>query len=792
MAPPGSFHADTRGTAVGRVKALSARRVAPGGDSGWWRGLVPALVVVAVLFAALNVRAASHEATRAVDDAATAQEMATTVDRMAAISRSALTSHDPRDSRELAGARHRVVALASGLERGNGDAGAVTDFRDQADTADRALGVALKPKATRAQQRRATAALAALQPAARALSDDLATAAAKSDDRAGRDLVFTMVGVLVLVTLLLGSFWSRRNAADAERRERRFQALLRNSSDLVVVVDPRTLTIRYSTPAVERILGYEADAVTGSVFADLAHPDDREALAEGLRSAPQEGEDGRETGRWRAMHHAGGCVDVEASWLDLRDDPSVHGLVVTVRDVGERTNLEDQLRHQAFHDPLTALPNRSLFEDRVRHAVARARRHGKGMAVLFVDLDDFKNVNDSLGHAAGDDLLRRVAERLDDCVRSADTVARLGGDEFAVLVEEPEGPEEAQDIAARVHAAMESPFYIEGHELFVHASLGIALAESGSTSEELMRNADTAMYAAKAGGKGRSEIFEPTMHMEVRRRLQLSGDLRRALDNGELFLQYQPLVDLTSERVLGAEALARWHHPTLGEVPPCDFIPVAEETGLIVPLGGWVLMEACRQAQSWQGANDGETVYVSVNVSPRQFRQSGKVVEQVREATQASGIDPSLLVLEITESVLMQDRESVNRELTQLQELGVRVAIDDFGTGYSALSYLRDFPIDMVKMDRSLVNDLAEGKGDQALVRSVVEMGEALDMQIVAEGVESRAQIDRLSNMRCTVGQGFFFARPLNAANVNELIRAQVAPVEQLILDQPASTHPAS
>jgi diguanylate cyclase (GGDEF)-like protein len=453
--------------------------------------------------------------------------------------------------------------------------------------------------------------------------------------------------------------------------------------------------------------------------------------------------------------------------------------VATVRDVGEQTTLEDQLRHQAFHDPLTALPNRSLFEDRVRHAVARTRRSGLGMAVLFVDLDDFKTVNDSLGHATGDELLRQVAKRLDECVRTADTVARLGGDEFAVLVEAARGPDDGEEVAVRIHAGLQPPFQIDGHELFIQASVGIALAESGSTTEELMRNADTAMYAAKATGKGRSEMFRATMHMEVRRRLQLSGDLRRAMLAGELSVQYQPLVDLSSGRVLGAEALARWTHPTLGSIPPSDFIPVAEETGLVVPLGGWVLTEACRQARAWQAQTGGEAIYVSVNVSPRQFRQPGKVVEQVREATASSGIDPSLLVLEITESVLMQDRDAVRDDLVHLQELGVRVAIDDFGTGYSALSYLRDFPIDMVKMDQSFVNDLSAGKGDQALVRSVVELGEALNMQIVAEGVERRDQLDHLSEMRCSIGQGYYFARPLDSSSMAELIGEQLAAADK-------------
>ena len=316
----------------------------------------------------------------------------------------------------------------------------------------------------------------------------------------------------------------------------------------------------------------------------------------------------------------------------------------------------------------------------------------------------------------------------------------------------------------------------------MHSSVGIALADSGASSEDLLRNADMAMYAAKSSGKGRTEVFRPTMHMAARKRLQLSGDLRRALRDGDLTVQYQPLVKLDDERVLGVEALARWNHPTLGEVPPQDFIPVAEETGLIVDLGRWMLGEACKQAKAWQDAGPTDAaLYVTVNVSARQFRQPGIVVRQVKEATSESGMDPSLLVLEITESVLMQDRESVSRELSELQALGVRVAIDDFGTGYSALSYLREFPIDIVKMDQSFVNDLSRGApGDAALVKSVVELGGALDMQIVAEGIEQGPLADFLADIGCDRGQGYLFGRPEPADDFCTKLRSLRLPAARL------------
>ena len=427
--------------------------------------------------------------------------MAAGVDRLAEITRATFVGGQGRKVRELKIARSAVLDQTAKVARGDDESGSAADaVATQAAATDRALAAAFAPDSGRAAERRAAASLAALQPSARSVSDRLDSAADRADDRAGRQLAWTLIGVLVLVSLLLGSFWSRRNAADAQRRERRFQALLRNSSDLVVVVDPSTLTIRYATPVVERMLGYPPEAVVGSSLAELTHPEDRGMLADAVR-AVSSGDDGHETDRWRALHNKGGCVDVEASWLNLNDDPSVQGLVVTIRDVGERTNLEDQLRHQAFHDPLTGLPNRTLFEDRVRHSVARTRRHGRGMAVLFVDLDDFKTVNDSLGHAAGDELLRQVAQRLNSWVRTSDTVARLGGDEFAVLVEEPEHPEEAQAIAQRIHTGMEQPYVIDGHELFVGASVGIA-----SRGVRLhQRGADAQRRHSHVRGQGRRQ-----------------------------------------------------------------------------------------------------------------------------------------------------------------------------------------------------------------------------------------------------------------------------------------------
>jgi diguanylate cyclase (GGDEF)-like protein len=414
-----------------------------------------------------------------------------------------------------------------------------------------------------------------------------------------------------------------------------------------------------------------------------------------------------------------------------------------------------------------------MFAEQVRQAVARARRENRTPAVMFLDLDDFKTINDSLGHAAGDEVLVECARRLDGRIRGADVAARFGGDEFAVLVEGHYAVDAAAVIADRVHATLETPVRLEQDEVYVHASIGIAGAGASSTADEIVRNADLAMYSAKADGKGQSAFFEPSMHSAARKRLQLTGDLRRALAEGQLSVNYQPLIRLTDGKMLGAEALLRWNHPTIGPVAPAEFIPLAEESGLIVSIGSFVLNEACRQLKIWQTEHPEAPDYISVNLSVRQFQRESAVVDEVRGALDRNGLRGPHLMLEITESVLMEDRAPIVRDLEALRKLGVRIAIDDFGTGYSALSYLREFPIDTVKMDRSFVNNLGNGSADSALVRSVVELGEALDMQIIAEGIEAQGQLDSVSDLRCDIGQGYFFAPPLDADAMRDLLNGE-------------------
>ena len=447
-----------------------------------------------------------------------------------------------------------------------------------------------------------------------------------------------------------------------------------------------------------------------------------------------------------------------------------------IRLVEEIRRSEERLAHQAFHDPLTDLANRALFLDRVGHALARCARQGAPLAVLFIDLDDFKKINDSMGHPAGDRLLVVASERLSVCVRGSDTVARLGGDEFAVLVEDATSPSEVLAIAERVAAALRAPFHIGGTEVFVSASIGIAPASPGDTADELLRNADVAMYFAKTRGKSATAVFEPWMQAAARERLELEADMRRGIDRREFVLHYQPIVRLDSGRITGVEALVRWHHPERGLVPPGSFIPLAEETGLIVPLGGWVLEEACRQVREWQAAQPaGEPpLKVTVNVSSRQLQEPG-IVSMVRTALERTQLPAQTLVLELTESVLMQHTAITLTRLEELKSLGLSLAIDDFGTGYSSLGYLQRFPIDILKIDKAFV-DAVGGETDAALARAVIALGDTLGLQTVAEGIEAPAQVAGLRQLGCELGQGFHFARPLPADALHLLLGERSLP----------------
>ncbi len=425
----------------------------------------------------------------------------------------------------------------------------------------------------------------------------------------------------------------------------------------------------------------------------------------------------------------------------------------------------DAAFHQAFHDSLTGLPNRAAFLDRLDHALAIAERSDAEVGVLFLDLDRFKTVNDSLGHAAGDELLVAVGERLSSCLRDGDTPARFGGDEFAVLLEGVSGSEEAEAVAARVLDAMRRPFTVQGRDLIVSASVGISTATTRSA--DVLRDADLAMYRAKTGGRDRLAVFEPEMHEALVERLELESDLRAALDRDEFVVHYQPIVHLATGEILGAEALVRWDHPTRGMVQPGGFIPLAEETLLIVPIGRRVLRAACEQAVHWLKRHGELTM--SVNLSAAQLSQPD-LVQDVRDALRDSGLPARHLTLEITETVLMGDDEATMQRLRELKELGVRLAVDDFGTGYSSLQYLRDFPLDVLKVAKSFVDGIADEAQGVALARAIVELGESCQLDVVGEGIELTEQREGLLELGCRLGQGFLFARPADPKTIDALL----------------------
>ncbi|HLJ07124.1 MAG TPA: EAL domain-containing protein, partial [Acidimicrobiia bacterium] len=555
--------------------------------------------------------------------------------------------------------------------------------------------------------------------------------------------------------------------SELRRGEERFRSLVQNSSDVVTIADADG-TIRYLSPSVRRVFGYEYRDLLGTSLAALIAPKQRGDFREALwQSAVEPG--GPTVGEFLVVDSGGRVRPAEITITNLIDDPNVGGLVLNTRDIGDQKRLQDELSHQAFHDSLTGLANRALFKDRVEHALLRTRRRRRPLAVLFLDLDRFKAINDSFGHASGDALLTAVSQRLSGCVRAEDTVARLGGDEFAVLVENLAGDAELELVAERIRDTFREPIVIDGRELVVAASVGIALSHTGDeTADDLLRNADLAMYRAKSGGGG-ARLYHPEMHAGIIERLELESDLRHALAREELYLVYQPIVDLATGRVSGAEALLRWQHPVRGVVSPAEFIPVAESTGLIVPIGEWVLRQACRDARRWSDLPGGEQLSVSVNLSGRQL-QTSELASVVPQALLEAGLAPERLMLEMTESVMIDGDDETLAVLHELRRLGLRLGLDDFGTGYSSLSYLHRFPIDVIKIDRSFVERLT-GEGDEAsLADSIVRIAHGLRVTTVAEGIEDRAQLRALQTMGCDHGQGYHFARPMSGADFERYI----------------------
>jgi len=557
--------------------------------------------------------------------------------------------------------------------------------------------------------------------------------------------------------------------------EEQTRLIIESASQAYIAIDAQGRIIDWNAQA-EATFGWSRKEALGEPIEDCIIPiASRAAHRAGLARYLATGE-GRLVGKRievTALHRDGHEFLAELTIWPVGSGEDIH-FSALVHDITLRKELEKQLQHQAFHDSLTGLANRALFRDRVAHALARQARTPGAVSVLFSDLDDFKTVNDSLGHEAGDQLLVAVAERLRAVMRPEDTTARFGGDEFAILLEDTD-EEGTRRAAERILEALRSPFEFHGRQVVMRASIGASFTTAGSTEpDDLLRQADLAMYTAKTSGKGRFAFYEPHMHEAAMTRMELKGDLEQAIANQDFELFYQPIVDLRSGHVTGVEALVRWRHAERGLVLPTEFIPIAEETGLIVPLGRWVIGEACRQLAAWTAAGrlSGprlERLSMWVNLSAREL-QEPDFVQTVAAAVEAAGIRPERLTLEITESGLMADLEETTAILHRLRALGARLAIDDFGTGYSSLSYLERLPVEVLKIDRSFTAAIGHGRDVPVLVRSIVKLGQTLHMEVLAEGIETAEQLTRLRAIDCRLGQGFHFSPALPAADVIELL----------------------
>ncbi|BCJ42064.1 hypothetical protein GCM10010168_65600 [Actinoplanes ianthinogenes] len=590
-------------------------------------------------------------------------------------------------------------------------------------------------------------------------------------------LILLLIGRQVL-TLLENRELTRNLEARVEdrtaelyAREQHFHALIRHSSDVVTVIDADG-RVTYQSESMQRVFGYPPEVFVGRHYTEIVDAEVSMRLAEAMRqvAARPYATTTREVVH---THQDGRKRPSEMIITNLVDDPHVGGFVLNTRDISERKELQDQLVHEAYHDPLTQLANRALFRDQA----ATALRRSTELTVLHLDLDGFKRVNDSLGHLAGDQLLVQIADRIQACVRGEDLVARFGADEFAVLIE----TSDAETVARRILDDLEAPVEVGTRRIHVRASIGLADATllDEPDAEQLLRNADLAMHHAKAAGGSAFVSFRAQMQEGLVERLELENDLRAALENHDLRLHYQPTVDLDTSEVVGFEALVRWPHPTRGMINPLDFIPIAEATGMIVPLGRWVLHEACRQAVEWSAAAGGRPLKMSVNVSVRQFDQPD-FAETVAAVLAETGMPADRLCLEMTESVLMTDTEANLEQLVRLKALGLTLAIDDFGTGYSSLAYLRRFPVDTLKIDRSFVERLGGVlTGDTALTDTIVRLGKSLGMATVAEGIEEFGQLAALREMGCGFAQGYYFSRPVPAAEAGRLfLEGADTPVE--------------
>ncbi len=595
----------------------------------------------------------------------------------------------------------------------------------------------------------------------------------------GSQTTRTIAGIsaVIVVVLALTRMWALLAAVRAltERRgQDRLAAMVEHSSDVVLLVDDIG-DIRYASPGLASTLGHRGDDWIDRPAIDLVSNEDRDAARRELRRVVELGPGHTVKFEASLVRVDGQRRRMEATVANLLGGEAVDGVVATFRDVTEQRDLERQLSHRAFHDELTGLANRALFLDRMDHALRVARPESDPVVVLFVDLDDFKSVNDALGHGVGDQLLRAIADRIRRTSGSGDTPARLGGDEFAVLLEDRGGVDRALDVAEELLDSLRVPVSLAGYDLAVLASVGVAIAAPGMTTSSLLRDADIAMYEAKRAGKGQIKIFDPAMRLGATKHLEFRSELGNAVDDDQLRLVFQPTIDLRTGHVVGAEALLRWRHPARGDVEPEEFIPIAERTGLILPIGKWVLDEALRQARRWESGRQ----QVGVNVSAVQLRHP-IFVDHVRTALADHSFDPDRLILEITETVLVDEIESASTILAELRALGVRLAIDDFGTGYCSLSYLQRFPVDVVKIDRQFVSELGGGPRSSTLARMILQMTSSLEVSSVAEGIERPEQLAELRRLGCDIGQGNLLSPPLDGDEICRRFRARSSPAPRV------------
>ena len=574
---------------------------------------------------------------------------------------------------------------------------------------------------------------------------------------------------------------TERNQAEKLLREneKRFRSLIENSTDIIQILDSNSI-FTYISPSQERILGYTSEELIGKSVLEFIHPNDSwwmEQVIEGVKQYPKTR---RGLDEYQVRHKNGSWCVFEAVVMNLLDDESVQGIVINCHDITEKKSVEEKLLRQSLYDSLTDLPNRALLMDRLQQALAHTHtNHSDLFAVLTINLDRFKIVNESHGHSMGDKLLIEIAQRIKTCLRSRDTIARIGSDEFVILLKKVHDRQDAIGLANLIQTAIAQPLELDGHKLFITASIGLAISSHDyKWAGDLLRDANIAMDQAKAQNQGSYLVFTRSMHSYVTEMIQLEHDLRQAVEMLEEFvcptsntflLNYQPIISLCTGNLVGFEALARWHDRERGMIPPVKFIPIAEETGLIIPLGQWIFWEACRQLQEWQTIYSQTNLTIAVNISGKQFSQSNLIL-QIKRILQKTGIDPQGLKIEITESVVMDNAESASKVLSHLRELGMQLSVDDFGTGYSSLSYLHRFPINTLKIDKSFVTNMGVNGENCEIVRAIITLAHSLGLDVVAEGIETEEQLAQLKDLGCEYGQGYLFSKPVDVTEATALL----------------------